>query len=148
MKTPVYTTRIADWQRDGVSLRQVRREVFVVEQRVPEELEWDEHDGTCVHCIAMDDTGRTIGTGRLIADTPLARVGRMAVLEGYRGRGVGQSILDTLLSVAQGRGERGIELHAQTHALAFYERAGFAAEGPEFDEAGIPHRVMRLQFGR
>lgn len=130
--------RRADWNADRERLRQVREEVFVREQRVPLELEWDEMDEACVHVIAEAE-GRPIGTGRLLPD---GHIGRMAVLAAWRGRGVGRALLEELLAEALKLGMPGIVLHAQTHARAFYERQGFRVEGGEFMEAGIPHVRM------
>ncbi len=131
----------ANWTVDMVELRAVRTEVFVVEQEVPEDEEWDELDAESQHVIARDADGRPIGTGRL---TPHRKIGRMAVLHEWRGRGVGESILRVLLEQARARHYESIEIHAQSHAVAFYERAGFEAYGEEFDECGILHRHMRI----
>jgi len=131
----------ADFTRDLAAIRAVREPVFLVEQAVPPELEWDELDPLSRHVLARDLDGRPIGTGRL---TPEHRIGRMAVLPNWRGRGVGEALLTRLLDEARDLGYPEIELHAQTHALGFYARAGFVADGPEFEEAGIPHQIMRM----
>ena len=131
---------IADYARDLALLRTVREPVFVQEQRVPLELEWDELDPLSVHAIALDVDDRPIGTGRL---TPEHKIGRMAVLPLWRGHGVGAALLEQLMDVAQSLGYPAIELHAQIDAVAFYERYGFLAYGDEFEEAGIRHRRMR-----
>lgn len=120
------------------ALEALRREVFIVEQRVPEEMEWDADDATSVHALALLD-GHPVGCGRLLSD---GHIGRMAVRARHRSRGVGRALLQALLAEARRRGMREVVLHAQTHALRFYEAQGFVAEGPEFDEAGIPHRRM------
>jgi predicted GNAT family N-acyltransferase len=133
----------ATWPVDMGDLRAVRTEVFVVEQEVPEDEEWDELDETSQHVIARDANGRPIGTGRL---TPEPRIGRMAVVRDWRGKGVGEAILRVLLENARSRHYRSIEIHAQSHAIAFYERAGFEAYGEEFDECGILHRHMRIEI--
>ena len=137
-----FTVEPATWSADLVDLRSVRDAVFVVGQNVPEDEEWDELDAVSQHVIARDPDGRPIGTGRL---TPNATIGRMAVLDEWRGRGVGEAILRVLLESARARHFRQIEIHAQTHAMAFYERAGFEAYGEEFDECGIAHRHMRIE---
>lgn len=131
----------ATWPADMAELRAIRTEVFVNEQAVPEEEEWDDLDERSQHVIARSDDGQPIGTGRL---TPKGTIGRMAVLREWRGRGVGDAILRVLLEIARARHIREIEIHAQSHALAFYERAGFEAYGEEFDECGILHRHMRI----
>ncbi|MBN8482266.1 MAG: GNAT family N-acetyltransferase, partial [Xanthomonadales bacterium] len=133
----------ASWSADFADLRAVRTEVFVVEQAVPEDEEWDEHDARSYHVIARDPHGRPIGTGRL---TPMDTIGRMAVLRDWRGRGVGEAILRTLLERARERHLPAVELHAQVHAIPFYARAGFSAYGDEYDECGIAHRTMRLEL--
>lgn len=135
-----FTVRVADWQRDLKRLRAIRVAVFVVEQNVPEELEWDSIDPACVHVLAEDRTGTPIGCGRLLPD---GHIGRMAVLSDWRGAGVGAALLTCLIDLARARGDREVLLNAQTHAVPFYARFGFAPEGEEFDEAGIPHQEMR-----
>jgi len=130
----------ADYATDFADLRAVREPVFIVEQQVPVEEEWDDLDPQCQHVIARDASHRPIGTGRL---TPERKVGRMAVLAEWRGRGVGAAILIALLDAARARGWPEISLNAQTHALRFYAAHGFEPFGDEFMEAGIPHRSMR-----
>lgn len=127
------------WNELGGPARQVRESVFVEEQKVPREIEMDEHDAVSRHVIASDADGGAIGTGRLLAD---GHIGRMAVLAGWRGKGVGRALLERLIEEAAGQGLRHLALHAQTHACGFYRRFGFVEEGPEFMEAGIPHRTM------
>ncbi len=131
----------ADYARDLDAIRAVREPVFLVEQQVPPELEWDDLDPLSRHVLARDFDGRPIGTGRL---TPEQRIGRMAVLAKWRGKGVGEAMLMRLLDQARDMGYPQIELHAQTHAIPFYARAGFVAEGEEFMEAGIAHQIMRI----
>lgn len=140
--TPKLEVRRADWDADREALREVRYTVFVQEQDVPEDLEWDGEDADCDHALAFLDN-RVVGTGRL---TPQGKIGRMAVLKEARGYGVGAAVLDFLVEVARQSGRSEVRLHAQSHALAFYERAGFTAYGEAFDEAGIEHRHMVLSF--
>jgi len=135
-----FRLRPADWARDREPLRAVRLAVFVHEQAVPEDLEWDEFDALSTHVLAEDADGNPIGTGRLLPD---GHVGRMAVLAPWRGRGVGAAMLDWLIGQARARGMRELLLHAQTHAVPFYERHGFSCIGEPFTEAGIPHRLMK-----
>lgn len=134
----IITTRQANWADDQQALRDIRHTVFVVEQNVPSDLEWDGEDERCQHAMATLD-GRHVGTGRLSKD---GKIGRMAVLDEARGAGIGGALLEQLLSMARASGLAQVHLHAQTHALRFYERYGFVADGPEFDEADIPHRHM------
>ncbi|MGH8746519.1 MAG: GNAT family N-acetyltransferase [Burkholderiales bacterium] len=122
--------------------------MFVAEQGVPAELELDRHDPQCVHALARDETGRAVGTGRLLPGEAhgariVAHVGRMAVLKEWRGRGVGGVLLARLIEAARERGDTEVVLFAQTHAQRFYRAHGFLEEGGEFFEAGIPHRKMR-----
>jgi predicted GNAT family N-acyltransferase len=137
------TVRLADWQKDEAAIRRVREAVFVVEQAVPPELEWDGEDPQCVHAVAESPECDVIGTGRLL---PHGKIGRMAVLADWRGQGIGTQILRLLVEEAKTRGLEELYLHAQTSALDFYARHGFVAEGDEFDEAGIAHRRMRCRL--
>lgn len=121
----------------------IRTAVFIVEQQVPVELEWDDMDPLSLHAMAYDDQGTPVGTGRLLPD---GHIGRMAVLTPYRNLGVGSAILQTLISHALQRGDSHVVLHAQRQAENFYRRHGFVAEGEEFEEAGIPHVLMRRTF--
>jgi predicted GNAT family N-acyltransferase len=143
MAKPSFILRCAAWAADAELLRHVRQQVFVAEQGVPEMLEWDEWDAAALHLLAQDGEGHAIGTGRLLPD---GHLGRMAVLHAWRGRGVGAALLDGLLDAARARGQSEVMLNAQTHALGFYARRGFIAEGEEFPDAGIPHRRMRLRL--
>ncbi|HEY5850748.1 MAG TPA: GNAT family N-acetyltransferase [Lysobacter sp.] len=127
---------------DGVAeLRVVRDAVFVQEQGVPVEIERDALDPLCVHVIARDDRGQPIGTGRL---TPDHRIGPMAVLPAWRGKGVGDALLSALLAQARQLGWRKVSLHAQVPAIVFYARQGFLPYGERFVEAGLDHQSMHL----
>jgi predicted GNAT family N-acyltransferase len=136
-----YKLRAADWARDEPVLRELRTDVFVREQSVPETEEWDGLDVDCFHAIAEHPTQGVIGTGRL---HPSGKLGRMAVRAEWRRHGVGAAILRFLLGEAARRGLDTVYLHAQVPVLGFYARYGFMVDGPEFNEAGIPHRLMRL----
>jgi predicted GNAT family N-acyltransferase len=134
-----FRVRMADWDREREAMRAIRTPVFIQEQQVPQQIEWDEMDPLCVHALAVDADGTPIGTGRLAPD---GKIGRMAVLEEWRGKGVGAAILDFLIASAQERGIKQCRLHAQYHALDFYLQHGFATDGEEFMEAGIAHMRM------
>lgn len=138
-----FEVRPVNWNTSRDKLRAVRRAVFIEEQGVPEELEWDDVDDRAYHVIATDDEGNPIGTGRLQLD---GQIGRMAVVSEWRRRGVGRRILTVLVDLARKEGCSVARLHAQAHALQFYARQGFVAVGPEFDEAGIRHRAMELRL--
>lgn len=132
----------ADWSRDASGIARIRRSVFIQEQGVPESLEWEERDSACDWFVARHE-GEIVGVARL---TPEGRIGRMAVLPAWRGRGVGSALLGAALTRARGRGLGGVVLSAQVQAIPFYTRFGFVAEGPEYLDADIPHRTMRLTF--
>jgi predicted GNAT family N-acyltransferase len=138
-----FTLLQTDWVHDATRLAAVRRAVFIEEQGVPEAMEWDEHDAASEHWLALTDDGTPIGCARLLPD---GHIGRMAVLPAWRGRGIGQALLEAVISAARARGVRTLRLSAQTHAVAFYARAGFVAEGSEYAEAGIPHVAMKLDL--
>jgi predicted GNAT family N-acyltransferase len=129
-----------DYERGLDALRAVREPVFVQEQQVPLALEWDELDPHCIHVIARDAAGHPIGTGRL---TPERKIGRMAVLREWRGRGVGDALLKALLDEAQHHRLPDLRLNAQVSAMGFYAKYGFVPEGERFMEAGIEHQGMR-----
>jgi len=133
----------ADYAADLNDLRAVREPVFVIEQNVPLALEWDELDPLSHHVIARDAERRPIGTGRL---TPEHKIGRMAVLKPWRGRGVGDALLQALIDKARQLGWREVTLNAQVSAAGFYEKFGFAVCGGEYEEAGIQHVPMRASF--
>jgi predicted GNAT family N-acyltransferase len=118
----------------------IRFTVFVEEQKVPAEIEIDAQDPLSLHALAIDASGAAVATGRLLPD---GHIGRMAVLQTARGSGVGTAVLLSLMGAARARGHREVVLSAQTHAVPFYARIGFTAEGEVYDDAGIPHIDMR-----
>jgi len=135
---------VGNWDELGQDASAIRTEVFVIEQKVPPELEMDEQDAVSVHAVAYDAQGRALGTGRLLPD---GHIGRMAVLGQARGRQVGSRILQALVARAQDLRYPEVALNAQVHAIGFYERHGFVAQGPEFLDAGIVHRLMTRRLG-
>jgi len=134
---------LGDWTTQRKDAQAVRYDVFVLEQKVPLDLEWDELDASCLHAVAYDSQGGAVGTGRLLPD---GHIGRMAVRQAARGQGVGAAILESLIDAAHSRGDRAVMLNAQTHAEPFYRKYGFLPEGETFMEAGIPHIHMRRLF--
>jgi predicted GNAT family N-acyltransferase len=138
MTTP-FEVQVLDWEAARPLAHPVREAVFVVEQGVPPALEIDELDPVCDHAVVLSDRGRAVATGRLIPD---GRIGRMAVLREWRGRGVGAAVLARLVERARERGMTTVALSAQTHAAPFYARFGFIARGEQYIEAGIPHLKM------
>ena len=127
------------WERARAHAAPIRFTVFVEEQRVPAEIELDEMDAKSLHAVAFYG-GDPIATGRLLPD---GHIGRMAVLQAWRGRGIGGRILAKLMDAARARGDREVVLSAQVHATAFYRAHGFVEEGGEYMDAGIPHVDMR-----
>ncbi|WP_067973525.1 GNAT family N-acetyltransferase [Nocardiopsis trehalosi] len=136
------TITLADNARDRAAVFVIRGAVFVAEQQVPIEEEWDDHDLGADHLLARLD-GVPVGTGRLVERDGEGLLGRLAVLPRARGTGAGAALVRAIEDRARERGLAAVELHAQTHALGFYEKLGYAAYGAEFLDAGIPHLHMR-----
>jgi YbgC/YbaW family acyl-CoA thioester hydrolase len=140
---PMLDVRLGTWDEIGREAQAIRTTVFVEEQQIPAEMEWDAADASCVHAVAYNRFGMALGTGRLLEhSTGVAKIGRMAVLPTMRGAAIGRALLDALVACARQRGERQVLLHAQMSAAGFYLRAHFRARGEPFDEAGIPHLEM------
>jgi len=130
--------RVANWADDKTELAKIRRTVFIDEQKVPEELEWDKDDLRSTHfLVTINDTA--VATARLKPD---GQIGRMAVLSEYRHQGIGQKLLQYVLQNAASQNMKALYLHAQVDAVPFYEKQDFSAHGEIFYEAGIPHRAM------
>lgn len=138
-----FTVSLVSWHDGEPLLRAVREAVFMREQGVPEELEWDGLDEGCRHALALSLQGDAIGCGRLLPD---GHIGRIAVLPQWRNQRVGTAILQALLGEARARGMREAVVDAQVQAAPFYRGFGFVEEGDEFMDAGIPHIRMRLKF--
>jgi len=130
------------WQDEKSRLRHIRTIVFVEEQKVPEDMEWDEHDESCVHVLGRFGN-KIVATGRLLET---GQIGRMAVLKDYRKKGVGSKMLEKILSIASLMKFKSVFLNSQIDAIAFYDRFGFKEEGGVFDDAGIPHKRMTKQL--
>ena len=141
--SPQFKVRRVSWNECGDFLRSIRTSVFVEEQHVPAELEWDGLDELCTHVIGETRQSEPIGTGRLLPD---GHIGRIAVVKEWRGRGVGSAILTELIAAAREKGCDRVILNAQTHALKFYAGFGFEIVSDEFMDAGIPHRTMRAML--
>ncbi|MES2184269.1 MAG: GNAT family N-acetyltransferase [Pseudomonadota bacterium] len=147
--------RLGSWTNLQAAAAPLRLAVFVHEQSVPEDMEWDADDAVSLHAVVLDGAGAALATGRLLptlvagagADAGMAYVGRMAVARSARGTGLGGRVLDALVAQARGRGDRGVVLHAQCYAQGFYAGRGFVTRGLPFDEAGIAHVEMVLVFG-
>ncbi|MEU5890047.1 GNAT family N-acetyltransferase [Streptomyces sp. NPDC047461] len=153
MSLPSYAVRVAEDPSDRELCFAVRKEVFVAEQGVPEDLEYDAYDAVAVHVLAVREDGVPLGTGRLLygaaaadkigGDLTLGSLGRLAVTQEARGLGIGVALVRAIEDAARALGLAAVDLHAQTHALGFYERLGYEAYGPEYLEAGMAHRGMR-----
>ncbi|ATZ27167.1 GNAT family N-acetyltransferase [Streptomyces lavendulae] len=146
------SVRVASSEADLAACYAVRTDVFVVEQSVPESIEYDTYDAVAVHVLAVGPDGEALGTGRLLhgpealaktGSPEVGSLGRLAVRKSARGLGVGVALVRAIEAEAAGLGLTAVDLGAQTHALGFYERLGYVAYGPEFQDAGIPHRSMR-----
>lgn len=141
MRSAGVAVRVARWPEERDTLARIRERVFVEEQGVPPALEWDTHDARATHLVARGPAGEAIGTARLL---PSGQIGRMAVLAEWRGRGVGDRLLDEVIAIARMQGFSSVFLNAQVQVRGFYARHGFRAVGPAFEEAGIPHVRMVL----
>ncbi|HDS1817941.1 putative N-acetyltransferase YjcF [compost metagenome] len=130
--------RLADWHKDNADIRRIREAVFIAEQHVPPELEWDSDDPSAVHFLALEGD-YPIGTARLLPD---GTIGRVSVLKDWRGLKVGDALMNAVIVEAQHRDLKQQTLSAQVHATPFYERLGFRVVSEEFLEAGIPHVDM------
>ncbi|RMG30054.1 MAG: GNAT family N-acetyltransferase [Gammaproteobacteria bacterium] len=126
----------ADWTKDEAAIRRIREAVFVEEQGIPPELEWDGADEECAHFLAYALDGTPIATARL---TQEGQIGRMAVLPEWRGRGVGSALLVELMALAEALGLEMVFLNAQCGSAAFYHRHGFLPHGEPFEVAGLLH---------
>lgn len=141
--TNSFTIRPASWLQDNAALRLIREQVFIQEQNVPREMEWDGEDKAAFHLLAEDDHGNPIGTARMLAD---GHIGRVAVVAPWRGRKVGTALMQEMLKTAELRNYRNVFLDAQVDAIDFYCKLGFEAGGKTFMDAGIPHRHMVLKM--
>ncbi|MGQ7958162.1 GNAT family N-acetyltransferase [Pseudomonas sp. SP16.1] len=132
------SVRVADWQKDNAELRRIRETVFIAEQAVPAELEWDAEDAEAVHFLA-EEGDYAVGTARLLPD---GHIGRVSVLKDWRGLKVGEALMRAVIDEAEKRGLRRQMLSAQVQATPFYERLGFEIVSGEYLDAGIPHVDM------
>lgn len=141
-----YKAVVTSWQAHEQAMAEIRETVFIREQQVPEELEWDEHDPHCTHVLVFEkqlDREIPVATARLLAD---GHIGRMAVLPAHRHRGIGSLMLQTLMEHARTLGLSEVFLHAQTSAIPFYGKHDFHICSDEFMDAGIPHRTMKKKL--
>ncbi|SNX59462.1 Predicted N-acyltransferase, GNAT family [Nitrosomonas ureae] len=137
-----HLVRVVDWETETLTLRNIRTTVFILEQQVPVDLEWDEFDIISTHFLVFNNHGEAVGTGRLLPD---GHIGRMAVLKEWRGKGYGSAMLKKILEELRRRQMQKAMLNAQINAVKFYEKFGFQQVSAEkFIEAGIPHVKMMI----
>ena len=137
-----FLIQLVTWKTHSAPLKAVREEVFINEQHVPVELEWDGMDDAAQHLLALSDAGEPIGCARLTGD---GSIGRMAVLKSWRGLGIGRAMLAKAAALYQQQGVECITLSAQVHAIPFYEKSGFKVCSEPYLDAGILHIDMRLK---
>jgi predicted GNAT family N-acyltransferase len=138
-----FTVSLVSWHDGEPLLRAIRETVFIREQGVPAELEWDEIDATCRHALALSLNGDAVGCGRILTN---GHIGRIAVMKDWREKKVGTAIMEAMLNEARSRGYKQVEVDAQTHAVPFYLGFGFVVHGKEFIDAGLPHIKMKLKL--
>ena len=138
-----FTVHLISWHDGEPLLRALREKVFIQEQNVPAELEWDGLDNSCHHALALSSNGEAIGCGRI---TPDGHIGRVAVLPDWRRKHIGTAILELLVDFARAQHYSHVELNAQVQAIPFYQQFGFEAVGEVFLDANIPHRKMTLHL--
>lgn len=138
-----FTVSLVTWHDGEPLLKSIREAVFIREQGIPAELEWDGHDKGCRHALAISHQGDAIGSGRMLAD---GHIGRIAVLPQWRKQKVGTAIMEALLDYARANDYQQVDVDAQTYAMPFYRKFGFAEHGETFMDAGLPHIRMRLKL--
>ena len=143
----VVDLKTGSWDELKEGAAALRTEVFVEEQEIPQELEWDEHDAKALHALVLNKLGQPVATGRLLQPQPkLAQIGRMAVSKALRGGNLGRMVIEALVDAAGQRGDHQVILHAQCSAEGFYRRLGFKAHGEVFQDAGIDHIEMTMKL--
>lgn len=143
----VVDLKTGSWDELKEGAAALRTEVFVHEQEIPQELEWDEHDAKAVHALIWNKLGQPVATGRLLQPKPqVSQIGRMAVSKPLRGGNLGRQVIEAFIETARQRGDKEVILHAQCSAEGFYRRLGFQAHGDIFQDAGIDHIEMSLKL--
>ncbi len=142
-KSFAITIKRVSTQAELVEALTIRIRVFVQEQQVPAEIELDTDDQRAIHFLAIQ-SGKAVGTARVVIRQGNAKIGRMAVLKSYRRKGIGAALLKRAILLSKRLHTRRIYLHAQVAVIKFYQRMGFRAVGGMFDEAGIAHQKMIL----
>jgi predicted GNAT family N-acyltransferase len=138
-----FTVSLVSWHDGEPLLKSVREAVFIKEQGIPAELEWDGVDEGCRHALALSLQGQAIGSGRMLAN---GHIGRIAVLPPWRKKKVGTAIMEALLDYARAHDYKQVDVDAQIYAMPFYRSFGFVEQGEQFMDAGLPHIKMTLKL--
>ncbi|MEJ5205845.1 GNAT family N-acetyltransferase [Acinetobacter junii] len=136
----MYRVQSGHWDKLEQDAKFIRKQVFIIEQNIPEEEEWDDQDMISDHFVVYDQD-QPIATARLLQNNS---VGRVAVLKAYRGQGIGSMIMLEIIRQAHQQDRKFLHLSSQVHAISFYEKLGFSIQGDAYDECGIPHIKMQL----
>ncbi|MFN3905509.1 MAG: GNAT family N-acetyltransferase [Acinetobacter junii] len=136
----MYRVQSGHWNKLEQDAKFIRKQVFIIEQNIPEEEEWDDQDMISDHFVVYDQD-QPIATARLLQNNS---VGRVAVLKAYRGQGIGRMIMLEVIRQAHQQDRKFLQLSSQVHAISFYEKLGFSIQGDAYDECGIPHIKMQL----
>ena len=136
----MYRVQSGHWDKLEQEAKFIRKQVFIIEQNIPEEEEWDDQDMISDHFVVYDQD-QPIATARLLQNNS---VGRVAVLNAYRGQGIGRMIILEIIRQAHQQDRTFLQLSSQVHAISFYEKLGFSIQGDAYDECGIPHIKMQL----
>ena len=139
----IFTVSLVCWHDGEPLLRSVREAVFIREQGISPELEWDGLDESCRHALVLSSQGEAIGCGRMLSD---GHIGRIAVLPKWRKQKIGTAIMEALLNYAREHNYPQVDVDAQTYAVPFYRGFDFVEEGEIFQDAGLPHIKMRLKL--
>ncbi|MFW1941145.1 GNAT family N-acetyltransferase [Acinetobacter junii] len=136
----MFRVQSGHWDKLEQDAKFIRKQVFIIEQNIPEEEEWDDQDMISDHFVVYDQD-QPIATARLLQNNS---VGRVAVLKTYRGQGIGHMIMLEIIRQAHQQDRTFLQLSSQVHAISFYEKLGFSIQGDAYDECGIPHIKMQL----
>ncbi|KXZ68312.1 GNAT family N-acetyltransferase [Acinetobacter venetianus] len=139
----MFSVKYGSWDQLQQDAKLIRELVFISEQNIPEQDEWDDQDAISQHFVVYDQN-QPIATARLLANNS---VGRVAVLKAYRGQGIGRLIMLEIIAYAQAQKRPNLQLSSQVHAISFYGKLGFSIQGDEYDECGIPHIEMVMPIG-
>lgn len=139
----MFSVKQGSWDQLQQDAKLIRELVFICEQNIPEQDEWDDQDAISQHFVVYEQN-QPIATARLLVNNS---VGRVAVLKAYRGQGIGRLIMLEIIAYAQAQKRPSLQLSSQVHAISFYEKLGFSVQGDEYDECGIPHIEMVMPIG-